>query len=122
MDMPERQEPGKLLVRASGPGLIPVERDQVAGAVDQHIARVQIPVAGHKLVLGSGRHQCCQVGQQADMPGESLAPAGFVLAGGVSELVPGRRLRNHLVPRVRLRYIWQGMHMQPAKKIADLGG
>lgn len=38
MDVPERQEPGKLLVRAGRPGVVPVEQERAAGAVDQHVA------------------------------------------------------------------------------------
>ncbi len=83
---------------------------------------MQVPVAGDQPVPGHGGHQICQVAQQAGVPGHRLPPAGSLPARGVRELVPGRRLRNCVIPGVDRAPGRPGQSMQPSGQVADPGG
>ena len=103
-------------------GVIPVEQYQLACAVDEHVVGVQVAMAGDQRVARLGRDHRGEFAQQAGSLGQGRGPWRPVRERGVSELAPGRRVGDGVVPGIGLAAWRQCAGMQPAEQAADPGG
>ena len=114
MDVPGNQEVGKFAARAGRPDVIPVEQHQLARTVGEHVVGVQVAMAGNQRFARLGGDQSGQFAQQADPLGQGRSPGRPVRESGVSDLIPGRRVWDGVVPGIGLAARRQCAGMQPA--------
>ena len=86
-------------VRAGWPGVVPVEQDQLAGAVDQHVVGVQVPVA-ERSSAPPGRGSTSPASPRSRLaraatPSPTRRPAPSAAAASRSQLAAAGTVSNH---------------------------